>query len=261
MSALARASRGGVAHVALDRPHVRNALDAALIAELRATFDELARDASVRVIVLSGNGSAFCGGADLAWMRASAELTYDENVADATALATMFRAIDRCPKLVVGRVNGAAFGGGVGLAAACDVVVAADDAVFALSETKLGLVPATIVPLVLAKIGPSHLRALALTGERFDARRAERIGLVHAVVAAEALDDAIDRVVREAMLAAPGAIAAAKALFADVADLSYDAALAPTASAIAARRASPEGRAGVAAFLEKRPPPWSAGGS
>jgi methylglutaconyl-CoA hydratase len=248
---------GAVAHVVLARPEVRNALNAEAIATLRRSFDELAADTSVRAIVLSGEGKSFCGGADIAWMRASLELDAEGNLEDARAMSRMFRTIDRCPKPTIAKIHGAALGGGAGLAAVCDIALAAGDAVFGFTETKLGIIPAVISPFVLAKIGRSHARALALTGERFDARRAKEIGLVHEVVHADALDAAVERACREVASASPAAIAAAKALFAAVEETSYDDSLELTAQAIATQRTSAEGQEGLRAFLERRPATWS----
>ncbi len=248
---------GAIAHVVLARPEVRNALNAASILALGRTFEVLARDASVRAIVLSGEGKTFCGGADIAAMRASLELGWEANLEDARTLSRMFRTIDRIGKPTIAKIHGAALGGGAGLAAVCDVAIAADDTVFGFTETKLGILPAVISPFVLAKIGRSHARALALTGERFDARRALAIGLVHEVVPAEALDGAVARVAREIESASPDAIAAAKALFAAVAESSYDDSLELTAQAIALQRTSAEGQEGLRAFLERRPAAWS----
>jgi len=249
----------GVARVTLSRPDVRNAFNAELIAQLHAAFETLGADGHVRAIVLAGAGKTFCGGADINWMRASLGLTYEANVADAAAMSRMFRMIDRTPKAVVGRVQGAALGGGAGLTAVCDVVVAADDALFGFTETKLGILPAVISPFVLAKIGHSHARALALTGERFDAKRALAIGLVHELVPAAALDTAVARITSEIASASPSAVARTKALFATVRERTYDATLDLTATAIAEQRTSPEGQDGLRAFLEKRSPGWKAG--
>ena len=248
---------GVLAHVSLARPDVRNAFDATMMTEMTVTFEELGRDAEIRAIVLSGDGPAFCGGADIAWMRASLDLDEEANREDARALSRMFRAIDRVPKAVIARVHGAALGGGAGLVAVCDIAIASADTRFGFTETKLGILPAVISPFVLAKIGASHARALALTGERFDAARALHVGLVHEVVASETeLDLAVARVVRELKLASPTAIAATKALFADVAASTYDETLELTARAIAAQRTSSEGQDGLRAFLEKRSPAW-----
>jgi len=249
---------GGVARVTLSRPDVRNAFNAELIAELRSSFESLGADDGVVAIVLAGEGKVFCGGADINWMRASLDLTREQNVADAQAMSDMFRTIDRCPKPTIARVHGAALGGGAGLAAVCDVVVASDDTVFGFTETKLGIIPAVISPFVLAKIGASNARALFLTGERFDARRALAIGLAHEVVAASALDASVDRVLAEVRTAGPGAAAAAKRLVADVRALGYDETRDHTAHAIADRRTTAEGQEGLRAFLERRSAEWHA---
>ncbi|MEO6990250.1 MAG: enoyl-CoA hydratase-related protein [Candidatus Baltobacteraceae bacterium] len=248
---------GAIAHVVLTRPEVRNAFNAPLIADLERTFAALDADDGVRAIVLAGAGKIFSGGADINWMRASLDLSEGENVEDARRLSRMLRRIDGVRKPVIGRVHGAALGGGAGLVAVCDVAIAAEGTIFGFTETKLGILPAVISPFVLAKIGRSHLRALALTGERFDARRALAIGLVHEVVAADALDAAVVRVTGEVLGASPSGIAAAKALFAQIAETPYDTTLEPTARAIAAQRTSREGQEGLRAFLERRPPTWS----
>jgi methylglutaconyl-CoA hydratase len=247
---------GAIAHVVLARPEVRNAFNAATIEALERSFDDLAGDASVRAIVLSGEGKAFCGGADIAWMRASLERGWERNLEDARAMSRMFRAVDRSPKPTIAKIHGAALGGGAGLAAVCDVAIASDATIFGFTETKLGLIPAVISPFVLAKIGRSHARALTLTGERFGARRALAIGLVHEVVAAEGLDGAVARICHELESASPGAIAAAKALFAAVAESPYDDSLELTAQAIAAQRTGADGQEGLRAFLERRPAAW-----
>ena len=247
-----------VAYVALERPEVRNAFNAAVIAELDGTFAELDRDESVRAIVLSGSGKTFCGGADVTWMRASLDLSREENLEDARAMSRMFRTIDRVAKPVIGRVHGAALGGGAGLVACCDVAIASAGTLFGFTETKLGILPAVISPFVLAKIGQTHARALALTGERFDATRALAIGLVHEVVATDDdLDAAVARVVAEVRTASPTGLAATKRLFARVGDATYDETLELTAQAIAAQRTSAEGQDGLRAFLEKRSPAWA----
>ncbi len=249
---------GARARVTLTRPDVRNAFDAELIARLAETFAELARDASVRCIVLDGEGKTFCGGADVNWMRGSLDLSEDENVRDAEAMSDMYRAIDRCPKPVIARVHGAALGGGAGLCAVADAVVAERATVFGFTETKLGIIPAVISPFVLAKIGASQARRFFLTGERFDAPRAQAIGLVHEVVDAVGLDATVDRIAGELITAGPAAIAAAKALIPAVRAASYDDSRAITARAIARQRTTPEGQEGLRAFLERRPAAWSA---
>ena len=229
------------------RPERRNAFDASLIAELTAAFDDVG---DARAVVLAGDGLSFSAGADVDWMRSSVELSYDENVADALQLRGMLDAIDACPAPVVARVQGHALGGGCGLVACCDIVVAERSAVFAFSEVKLGIVPAVISPFALAKIGPSAARRYFLTGERFDAEAALHIGLVHEV--ADDLDAAVDAVVAELLSAGPEAARGAKEL-----------ARAPltareTAERIAAHRTSTEGQEGLRAFLEKRTPGWRA---
>jgi methylglutaconyl-CoA hydratase len=247
----------GVARVVLARPEVRNAFNAALIAELRTTFLALASDDAVRAIVLTGGGKAFCGGADVNWMRASLELSQAENVADAEGMSDMFRAIDGCPKPVIARIHGAALGGGAGLAAVADIAIASDETIFGFTETKLGIIPAVISPFVLAKIGVSNARALWLTGERFPAARALAIGLVHEVCPLVDLDERVDRVLAELRTAAPSAVAAAKALVPRVVSATYADSRAVTAHAIAEQRVTPEGQEGLRAFLERRPASFS----
>lgn len=249
---------GGIADVILDRPDVRNAFDAELIAALQAAFAALGADPAVRTIVLSGAGKSFCGGADVNWMRAGLALSTQANVRDAESLAAMFGTIDACPKPVIGRIHGAALGGGAGLAAVCDIVVSAVDTVFGFTETKLGIIPAVISPFVLAKIGVSAARALFLTGERFDARRAREIGLVHEVVPVEELDARVAAVAAELDSAGPTAIASIKALIPAVLATPLAERAALTARAIAAQRTTPEGQEGLRAFLERRAPDWSA---
>ena len=248
---------GGVARVRLSRPAVRNAFNAELIAGLHRAFDALAANVAVRAVVLWGEGKSFCGGADINWMRDSLELSHEQNVADAQRMSDMFRAIDRCPKPVIARIHGAALGGGAGLAAVCDVAIAADDTVFGFTETKLGILPAVISPFVLAKIGQTHARALFLTGERFDAQRALHIGLIHEAVPDIALDAAVDRVVHELRSAGPTAVASAKQTIARVSSATYDESRDLTAAAIAAQRTSPEGQEGLRAFLERRKAGWT----
>ena len=242
--------------IALNRPELHNAMNPALIAGLTHAFAERAQAADVRVIVLTGNGRSFCAGADLAAMRAAADYTFEENVADGGAIFDLMLAIDRCPRPVIGRINGPAIGGGVGLVSCCDIVVAVERAVFAFSEARLGIVPAVISPFVLARIGPSYARELFLTGERFDARRAQAIGLVGHVVAEAELDTAVAERVEQLLQAAPGAQATAKDLIHTVTFQPKESLREITATTIAARRASDEGREGMSAFLEKRKPWW-----
>jgi methylglutaconyl-CoA hydratase len=243
---------GAVARVTLARPDVRNAFNAEVIRDLRDAFLALSKDPSIRVVVLAGEGKSFCGGADVNWMRGALALSYEENVADAEAMSDMFRAIDCCSKPVIGRIHGAALGGGAGLTAVCDIAIAADDTTFGFTEVKLGIIPAVISPFVLAKIGQSHARALFLTGERFNARHALAIGLVHQLVDEDDLDKTIGRIARELRTSAPSAVTAAKTLIARVSAATYDETRAITASMIAKARTSEEGQEGLHAFLERR---------
>jgi methylglutaconyl-CoA hydratase len=247
---------GTLARVTVNRPDVRNAFNAELIAALHDTFVGLSADDTVRTIVLAGAGPTFSGGADITWMRDALGLSEDENVRDAAAMAAMLRAIDACPKAVIARIQGAALGGGCGLAAVADIAVAADNASFGFTEVKLGILPAVISPFVVAKIGPSHARRLFLTGERFSAEHARAIGLVHEVVPADALDARVDAIVAELRTAAPTAIAASKAIVAAVAHASPEDAALVTTRAIARQRTSSEGQEGLRAFLERRAAAW-----
>lgn len=236
---------GSILRVTLARADRRNAFDAELIRELSEAFVDVGR---VRAVVLAGDGPSFSAGADVDWMRASVDLSTDENVADANALRRMLEAIDTCQAPVLARVQGHALGGGAGLVAAADVAIAARDAVFAFSEVKLGIIPAVISPFALAKIGQSAARRYFLTGERFDAETALRIGLVHGV--ADDLDAAVDQVVGELLSAGPQAVRFAKRLVREQPDGPE------TARWIAERRASAEGQEGLRAFLDKRKPNW-----
>lgn len=247
---------GAVEYLTLNRPDVRNAFNDGMIAELTWWADAAAKDAALRAVVLAGAGPVFCAGADLEWMRRVAAYTHEQNLDDAHGMARMFMTLDRLHVPLIGRVHGAALGGGTGLVAVCDIVVADEGAQFGFTEVKLGLIPAVIGPFVLGKIGRSAARELFLTGARFDAARAKAVGLVHAVVPADRLDATVDGYVREVLSGAPGAIAAAKRLIADLARRTLSDTAAVCAEAIAERRASDEGREGIAAFLEKRAPRW-----
>lgn len=253
------ATPAGVAVVNLNRPHRRNAFDAATIEALHEAFVTLGAQATVRTVFVRGVGGAFCAGADLDWMRAAAGYTEAQNREDALALARMLHALHDLPQLTVALVEGPAFGGGAGLVAACDMALATPDAVFSFSEVRLGLTPATIAPYVVAAVGPRAARRLFATGVRFEADEARRIGLVDRVVEdAAALHPAALAIAHAQEACAPEAVGEAKRLVADVAGRPVDAALmADTARRIAARRASPEGREGIAAFLERRSPAWS----
>jgi len=248
--------RDRVDYLTLNRPEVRNALNDEVIAELRHAATDLAARSDLRVVVLSGTGSVFSAGADVAWMSKTVTYSEQENLKDALALSQAFRALDTLPAPVIGRIQGAALGGGAGLAAVCDIVVAEELTVFGFTEVKLGIIPATIGPFVLAKIGRSAAREVFLTGERFTAQRARDIGLVHSVVPAGSLDDAVNRYVQELLVAGPEAVKHAKALIASLWGKPIDEAGPLSAAAIAARRVSAEGQEGLRAFLEKRKPSW-----
>jgi methylglutaconyl-CoA hydratase len=247
---------GPVAQVWMARPEVRNAFDGAMVRELHDAVAGVSAREDVRVLVLGGRGPAFCAGADLTWMKTVAGFTREENLAEARALAELFEAIDTCPKAVVARVQGAALGGGAGLVAVADVAVAAEGTAFGFTEVRLGLVPAVISPYVVRKTGLSAARELFLTGERFEAGKALAIGLVHAVVAEADIDAAVEARLAAVLQAAPGALAAAKALLRDVAGRPVAEVRERTIERIAERRASPEGQEGLRAFLEKRKPHW-----
>jgi methylglutaconyl-CoA hydratase len=250
-------SRSGIGTVWLNRPEVRNAFNEVMIAELTAAFRALAADAAVRVVVVGGRGSAFCAGGDLNWMKKMAGYSPEENYADALGLAEMLHALATLPKPTVARVHGAAYAGGLGLVAACDIAVAAQEAEFCVSEVKLGLLPATIGPHLVAAMGARAARRYWLTAERFGAVEAHRVGLVHETTPAATLDAAIERFCAELLTGGPAAQAATKELIRAVAgkplarELCED-----TARRIAAIRASDEGKEGVRAFLEKRKPAW-----
>ncbi len=246
MAALRVEQAGDTLRVTMDRADRRNAFDADLIRELTEAFADVG---DARAVILAGEGESFCAGADVDWMRASIQLSYEENVADARRLRMMLDAINTCPAPVIARVQGHALGGGCGLVACSDVVVAAPDAVFAFSEVKLGIIPSVISPFALAKIGESAARRYFLTGERFDAQTAFRIGLVHDLAAE--LDAAIERIVAELRTAGPEAARHAKQLVLERPDSLG------TERRIAQRRTSDEGQEGLRAFLEKRKPAWS----
>lgn len=248
----------GRATITLTRPERHNAFDAAMIAELSTAFEEVSTDATCRVVVLESTGASFCAGADLSWMKATAAYSPEENHRDASSLARLMERIDRCPVPVIALVQGAAYGGGVGLVAACDIAIAAREAIFALSEVRLGLIPAVISPYVVAAMGGRACRRYFLTGERFCAEDAHRLGLVHEVVAPEVLSETRERFVSLILTGGRGAQGRAKELIRAVAAAECDARLLDwTAAQIAATRASEEGKEGVRAFLEKRPPSWA----
>lgn len=248
----------GICRVSMNRPDVRNAFDDHLAQELAQTFLSIAQDESLRVVVLEGRGKVFSAGGDLNWMRRIADYSYDENLADAEAFQRAFEAIERCPVPVIGRIQGAALGGGAGLVAVCDIAIAAKDAVMGFPEVRLGLVPGVISPYVVRKIGLSAARHLFVTGERLDAVEAHRLGLVQVLCEADELDACVDRLAAQVSKGSPEAVRAAKQLAFDVAEAdSAQAALQVAREAIAAARASEDGREGTRAFLEKRSPEWT----
>lgn len=249
---------GAVATLWLNRPEVHNAFNEILIEELDGALAALAADAAVRVVVLAGRGRNFCAGADLRWMERAAAASRQENVEDARRFAAMLARLARLPKPTIARVQGRALGGGLGLAAACDLCVAAQDAGFAMTEVRLGLLPAVIGPYVLRAIGPRQGLRYMQTAERIDAPRAQQLGLAHEVVAADGLDDAVARLARELLAGGPQSQAASKRLVADLGDAADDAArMELTAQAIALQRTGPEAREGLDAFFAKRAPSWT----
>ena len=250
--------RGATRWLWLNRPEVRNAFNDELVADISGAFADIEASPSTRVVVVAARGASFCAGADLNWMRSMATFSHADNHADALKVARMFEAVHASSRPVVARVQGDAFGGGVGLAAACDIVIAVDSANFVLSEVKLGLVAATISPHLVRAMGPRQAARYMLTAEKFDAARARELGLVHEAVAADALDDEVERVVQHLLCASPAALASTKRLLEDVVEVPLDdVLLAATAKCIADARVSPEGREGIAAFLEKRAPGWA----
>jgi methylglutaconyl-CoA hydratase len=247
----------GIARVTLNRPELRNAFDDALISSLTRAFLEIGKDPAVRVMVLAGNGPAFCAGADLNWMKRMAGYSYEQNLADAKGLAGMLATLDRMPKPTIARVHGPVFAGGTGLVAACDIAVGTPEAKMCLSEAKLGLSPATISPYVIRAMGEREARRYFLTAEVFDAQEALRIGMLSMLVPATGLDATIQELLKHLMAGGPEAHARIKALIRSVAGRRPDDALvAETAKEIAEIRGSAEGREGIASFLEKRKAAW-----
>ena len=249
---------GPILRLTLNRPEVRNAFDEEVIQAISAAAASASEDPSLRAVVLAGKGKTFCAGADIAWMAKAIAYSRQENLSDAEDLARMLERLDTLPVPVIGRIQGSALGGGVGLAAICDTVIAADTAVFALTEVKLGILPAVVAPYVLRKIGISAARELFLTGARFDAARARQIGLVHEIVPEADLDAAVTRRIDEVLTAGPQGVAKAKALIREIAGAPPDHVIGVTTNAIASQRVSDEGQEGLRAFLEKRKPSWTA---
>ena len=260
MSHLQVSYNGAVARITLTQPEVRNAFSDEVIADITAAFTEVGAHPDVRAVLLAAEGPAFCAGANLNWMRRMADYTREENIADAGKLAEMLRVIYECPKPTIARVQGDVYAGGMGLVAACDMAVAVDTAGFCLSEVKLGLIPATISPYVIRAMGARAAHRYFLTAERFDAPEALRIGFVHDVVAADALDAKIDELLKALTSASPNAVRACKKLVLQVAEREINADLiAATVEGIADIRASSEGKEGVQSFLSKRKPAWLLG--
>jgi methylglutaconyl-CoA hydratase len=255
---LQRATDPRIARLILNRPTRRNAFDGELVALLQRALRELASDATTRVIELSGAGKTFCAGADIDWMKKVAGFTMQENLRDSAELASLFRAFDELAKPIVARVQGAAQGGGTGLVAVCDVVVAAENAIFGTTEVRLGVIPAVISPYLVHKVGESRARAWFVTGERVSAEEARHAGLVHQVVPEKELGTATRAVLDAILLGGPEAVAEAKHLARAVAAMPLRDATNMAIQRLGERRASPEGREGLAAFLEKRKPSWAA---
>lgn len=247
---------GPVRRLCLSRPAERNAISRLMVDELMIALAVLADDTDARVVVLEGEGRSFCAGADIAEMRASGAATLEQNRADAEGLAELFRTLDALPKPVIARVHGHCLGGGVGLAACCDVVIASDESAWAFSETRLGIVPAVISPYALRKIGPAHARRYFLSGERFDAAEARRIGLVSEHCGLADLDAVVVRMIDEMLAAGPEAQARIKRMIRESANLSWEAYRASTPQQIAEARMGEEGQAGLAAFRDRVPAPW-----
>ena len=255
MKTLRLETNGPVLTVTIDRPDVRNAFNEDVIDELHETFSAI--PPKVRAVVLTGGGSVFCAGADVQWMKKSMNYSEEENAIDAATMAAMFRTIDECPRPVIGRINGHALGGGSGLVACCDMVVAVEGALFGFTEVRLGIVPANISTFVLPKIGGRSARRYFLTGERFGAEEAKAIGLIHEVVPADRLDAKVSDLVKEILRCGPNAVATAKEVIREGLARPRDEAIDYTVRTIARVRVSPEGQEGLGAFLEKRKPTWS----
>ncbi|MBN2560639.1 MAG: enoyl-CoA hydratase/isomerase family protein [Phycisphaerae bacterium] len=247
---------GAVARVVLNRPDVRNAFNDQMLEDLIEVFAAIRDDAGVRVVVLTGEGKTFCAGADLHWMKRVVNYTYEENYEDSLRLARMLREVYTCPKPVIGRVNGPAIGGGTGLVAVCDIAIASEEAVFAFTETKLGLTPATISPYLLKRMGEKNLREYFLTGERFSAERAVEMGLLNAVVPADQLDPAVDARIKMILTGGPKALAGSKELIREISERSIEDNGPYTAEVISKLRMSDEGQDGMNAFLGKKKPRW-----
>jgi methylglutaconyl-CoA hydratase len=247
---------GPVTRITLDRPAIHNAFDDQLVAHLARTAGDIAEDERTRVVILAGEGKSFCAGADLNWMKRMVDYGEEENIADSSAMARMFEAWNTLPQPVIGRIHGAALGGGVGLVSICDIGIASTEAVFAFTEVRLGILPAVISPFAIGKIGATAARELFLTGERIDAERAREIGLVQRVVSPDSLDEEVQKVVDLLLAGGPEAQRRSKEVITEVKNLSPEDARTITASTIARARAGKEGQEGIRAFLERRKPVW-----
>jgi methylglutaconyl-CoA hydratase len=245
-----------IATVVLNNPEIHNAFNEVLIKEIQDCIKSLGKDPNIGIIVLTGNGKSFCAGADLKWMRKMVDFTKEENISDSTDLANMFEVMHRCPKPIIGKINGSAIGGGVGLVAVCDIAVSSEEAKFAFSEVKLGIIPAVISPYVVPKIGLSYARELFLTGQRFDAHKAKEIGLVHYVIPEDDLDEKIAEIIKLLGSSGPQAMAESKELLRRVSYMGEEEYKNYTIEKIAELRISKEGQEGIGAFLAKRKPNW-----
>jgi methylglutaconyl-CoA hydratase len=248
--------RNRVAHVTFNRPEIHNAFNATVITEMRQVFDEIKRDDSLRVVVLTGAGKSFCSGADLNWMRSVINQSFEENLAEANALAELLYSMYTCKRPIIGRINGAAIGGGTGFVAVCDMAIAAQSAVFSFSEVKIGVVPACIGPYVVKRIGEGKTRELFITGERMNADRAHEVGLVNKVVDDDQLDPEVEKLTASVLSSGPEAVAMAKKLISEVPSMTPEEYKPFTAEMIARLRISDEGQEGMDAFLNKRKPGW-----
>ena len=251
--------KDSVARITLNRPKVHNAFNEAMVAELYRAFADASQEEGIRVVVITGKGRSFCAGADLNWMRRVKDYSFQDNLQESKQLAELMYTIYSLPLPTIARVNGAAIGGGAGLVAACDLVIAVQTARFSLSEVKLGLVPAVISPYVLRRVGESACREFFLTGERLTAEKAMRFGLVNEVVPPERLDRAVEERVSQLLTSGPRALHTCKEILRQVPGMSFQEAKAYTAEIIASLRISQEGQEGMSAFLEKRKPNWSGG--
>ncbi len=249
--------KGNIAHITFNRSEIHNAIDSTVITEVSEIFGTISKDGSVRAIVLTGAGKSFCAGADLNWMKSFKDQGYDSNLKESLALADMFHQINTCPLPVIGRINGAAYGGGAGFVAVCDIAIAAKSAAFSFSEVKIGLAPAVISPFVIRKIGEAKAREYFITGARISAEKALQAGLINHAVDDDQLDKAVEKTIESILTSGPKAVATAKKIINEVSSMPSEKILQYTADAIARLRVSDEGQEGISAFLEKRKPKWT----